>query len=409
MNTQNKKPNIRFNQFKELWKVVKLDSISQKVKSKNINNSFENVLTNSAEFGIVPQRDFFDKDIANLKSLSGYYVVQPNDFVYNPRISNKAPVGPIKANFLNITGVISPLYYVFRTQNIDVFFLAKYFDSSYWHKFMKLNGDTGARSDRFAIKDSVFKEMPIPFPSLAEQSAISTFFRNLDDLLSSYKDNLANYQSLKVTMLSKMFPKAGQTVPEIRLDGFEGEWELIKLGEVCDLITKGTTAKSQSEQGKVNFVKVENLKDNEIYYVVKISEEEHLGSLKRSILFEGDILFSIAGTLGRTAIVRNNVLPANTNQALAIIRGYKLDAYFLLIVLSGEVVKDYIRKNPTVGAQPNLSLEQVSSLKIQAPSIEEQQAIGAYFSNLDNLINSHQEKISQLETLKKKLLQDMFI
>ena len=265
MNTQNKKPNIRFNQFKELLKVVKLDSISQKVKSKNINNSFENVLTNSAEFGIVPQRDFFDKDIANLKSLSGYYVVQPNDFVYNPRISNKAPVGPIKANFLNITGVMSPLYYVFRTQNIDVFFLAKYFDSSYWHKFMKLNGDTGARLDRFAIKDSVFKEMPIPFPSLAEQSTIGSLFRTLDDLLSSYKDNLTNYQSLKATMLSKMFPKAGQTIPEIRLDGFEGEWELIKLGEVCDLITKGTTAKSQSEQGKVNFVKVENLKDNEIY------------------------------------------------------------------------------------------------------------------------------------------------
>ena len=245
--------------------------------------------------------------------------------------------------------------------------------------------------------------------SLEEQSAIGTLFRTLDDLLASYKDNLANYQSLKATMLSKMFTKAGQTVPEIRLDGFEGEWELIKLGEVCDLITKGTTAKSQSEQGKVNFIKVENLKDNEIYSVVKISEEEHLGSLKRSILFEGDILFSIAGTLGRTAIVRNNVLPANTNQALAIIRGYKLDAYFLLVVLSGEVVKDYIRKNPTVGAQPNLSLEQVSSLKIQAPSIEEQRAIGLYFSNLDNLINSYQEKISQLETLKKKLLQDMFI
>ena len=256
---------------------------------------------------------------------------------------------------------------------------------------------------------SEVKEWDVIVPSFEEQSAIGTLFRTLDDLLASYKDNLTNYQSLKATMLSKMFPKAGQTVPEIRLDGFEGEWELIKLGEVCDLITKGTTAKSQSEQGKVNFIKVENLKDNEIYSVVKISEEEHLGSLKRSILFEGDILFSIAGTLGRTAIVRNNVLPANTNQALAIIRGYKLDAYFLLVVLSGEVVKDYIRKNPTVGAQPNLSLEQVSSLKIQAPSIEEQRAIGLYFSNLDNLINSYQEKISQLETLKKKLLQDMFI
>ena len=259
------------------------------------------------------------------------------------------------------------------------------------------------------IKTSELKKIKIFFPSSLEQTAIGTLFRTLDDLLASYKDNLANYQSLKATMLSKMFPKAGQTVPEIRLDGYKGEWDLIKLGDFCDLITKGTTGKSQSEQGKVNFVKVENLKDNEIYPIVKISEEEHFGSLKRSILYEGDILFSIAGTLGRTAIVKNNILPANTNQALAIIRGYKLDAYFLLVVLSGEVVKDYIRKNPTVGAQPNLSLEQVSSLKIKIPSLEEQQAIGTYFSNLDNLINSHQEKISQLETLKKKLLQDMFI
>ncbi|MBK5024306.1 MULTISPECIES: restriction endonuclease subunit S [unclassified Streptococcus] len=259
------------------------------------------------------------------------------------------------------------------------------------------------------IKTSELKKIKIFFPSSLEQTAIGTLFRTLDDLLASYKDNLANYQSLKATMLSKMFPKAGQTVPEIRLDGYKGEWDLIKLGDFCDLITKGTTGKSQSEQGKVNFVKVENLKDNEIYPIVKISEEEHFGSLKRSILYEGDILFSIAGTLGRTAIVKNNILPANTNQALAIIRGYKLDAYFLLVVLSGEVVKDYIRKNPTVGAQPNLSLEQVSSLKIKIPSLEEQQAIGAYFSNLDNLINSYQDKISQLETLKKKLLQDMFI
>ena len=259
------------------------------------------------------------------------------------------------------------------------------------------------------IKTSELKKIKIFFPSSLEQTAIGTLFRTLDDLLASYKDNLANYQSLKATMLSKMFPKAGQTVPEIRLDGYKGEWDLIKLGDFCDLITKGTTGKSQSEQGKVNFVKVENLKDNEIYPIVKISEEEHFGSLKRSILYEGDILFSIAGTLGRTAIVKNNILPANTNQALAIIRGYKLDTYFLLVVLSGEVVKDYIRKNPTVGAQPNLSLEQVSSLKIKIPSLEEQQAIGAYFSNLDNLINSYQDKISQLETLKKKLLQDMFI
>lgn len=290
-------------------------------------------------------------------------------------------------------------------KEINSYFLLNYLNL---RKDSWRNVAASSRKDPNITKNDVEK-FKISFPSLEEQSAIGSHFRLLDDLLASYKDNLANYQSLKASMLSKMFPKSGHTVPEIRLDGFEGEWDLIKLGDFCDLITKGTTGKSQSEQGMVNFVKVENLKDNEIYPIVKISEEEHFGSLKRSILYEGDILFSIAGTLGRTAIVKNNILPANTNQALAIIRGYKLDAYFLLVVLSGEVVKDYIRKNPTVGAQPNLSLEQVSSLKIKIPSLDEQQAIGTYFSNLDNLINSHQEKIFQLETLKKKLLQDMFI
>lgn len=302
--------------------------------------------------------------------------------------------------------VFSTGYAQLRPKVDSAFLLARLQEEGFVNKVIERC--TGTSYPAINSKDLSRISITIP-EDLDEQSAIGSLFRLLDDLLASYKDNLANYQSLKASMLSKMFPKSGHTVPEIRLDGFEGEWDLIKLGDFCDLITKGTTGKSQSEQGMVNFVKVENLKDNEIYPIVKISEEEHFGSLKRSILYEGDILFSIAGTLGRTAIVKNNILPANTNQALAIIRGYKLDAYFLLVVLSGEVVKDYIRKNPTVGAQPNLSLEQVSSLKIKIPSLDEQQAIGTYFSNLDNLINSHQEKIFQLETLKKKLLQDMFI
>lgn len=398
MNTQNKKPNIRFNQFKELWKVVKLDSISQKVKSKNINNSFENVLTNSAEFGIVPQRDFFDKDIANLKSLSGYYVVQPNDFVYNPRISNKAPVGPIKANFLNITGVISPLYYVFRTQNIDVFFLAKYFDSSYWHKFMKLNGDTGARSDRFAIKDSVFKEMPIPFPSLAEQSAISTFFRNLDDLLSSYKDNLANYQSLKATMLSKMFPKAGQSVPEIRLNGFEGEWETKILSEVTN-ITMGQSPKSENYTDNPNdYILVQgnaDIKDKQVVPRLWTTEVTKMAEI-------GDIILTVRAPVGDIGKTDYNVV---IGRGVAAIKGND----FIFYTLEKMKKTGFWNRFSTGSTFESISSNDIKEAIIQIPTLKEQQAIGSYFSNLDNLINSHQEKITQLETLKKKLLQDMFI
>ena len=412
--SKNSIPQIRFQGFDSWWETIKLSDLGISVGGTAIESEFDpdgkyKVISIGsyseeskykdqgirAKYSKKTERRILEKDdltmILNDKTSTGkiigrvLLIDEDNSYVYNQRTQRIC---------LDKNKYVPD--FIFQLLNADIN-RNKIVRSAQGNTQIYVNWSDISNLD-YLIPDSFY-----------EQSAIGSLFRTLDNLLSSYKDNLANYQSLKATMLSKMFPKAGQTVPEIRLNGFDGEWNLIKLGDFCDLITKGTTGKSQSEQGKINFVKVENLKDNEIYPVVKISEEEHFGSLKRSILCEGDVLFSIAGTLGRTAIVRNNILPANTNQALAIIRGYKLDAYFLLVVLSGEVVKDYIRKNPTVGAQPNLSLEQVSSLKIKIPSLEEQQAIGSYFSNLDNLITANQEKISQLETLKKKLLQDMFI
>jgi len=185
-------------------------------------------------------------------------------------------------------------------------------------------------------------------------------------------------------------------------------WEQRKLGEHVSLITKGTTPKNKSGEGTVNFIKVENIINGKILTTTKISEEENENYLKRSKLKEHDILFSIAGTLGRTAIVNKSVLPANTNQALAIIRGYNFDTYFLLTSLSGQIVIEYIRKNPTVGAQPNLSLEQIATLKIGSPKVEEQILIGSFFKQLDNLITLHKRKLEGLKELKKGYLQQMF-
>ena len=198
-------PEIRFPGFTNAWEQRKLGEVSEKVKEKNSDNLYSSVLTNSAEFGIIPQRDFFDKDIANEKSLNGYYIVKQDDFVYNPRISNHAPVGPIKRNRLNEVGVMSPLYYVFRTHDIENSYLATYFDAMYWHKFMKLNGDSGARADRFAIKDSLFIEMPIPFPPLPEQTAIGSFFKEIDQLITLQQRELEILKIMKSTLLKAMF------------------------------------------------------------------------------------------------------------------------------------------------------------------------------------------------------------
>ena len=168
------------------------------------------------------------------------------------------------------------------------------------------------------------------------------------------------------------------------------------MGALCSLITKGTTPKDKSGNGEVNFVKVENIDtDNgEITSMSKISVEEHEGYLRRSRLEENDILFSIAGTLGRVSVVKPSILPANTNQALAIIRTNKGYIPYLTTVLKGPAVEDFIRKNPTIGAQPNLSLEQVNNLDISYPEYDEQVKIGDYFESLDNLITLHQRKQS---------------
>ena len=200
-------PEIRLDGFEGEWEVLQLSDICQKVTEKNKDNNFNETFTNSAEFGIISQRDFFEKDISNEKSLNTYYVVRNNDFVYNPRISNYAPVGPVKRNKLGRTGVMSPLYFVFRiiNSNIDLNFLETFFNTNIWHKFMKLNGDSGARADRFAIKDSIFLTMPIAFPSHSEQQAIGSYFSNLDNLIAAHQEKISQLETLKKKLLQDMF------------------------------------------------------------------------------------------------------------------------------------------------------------------------------------------------------------
>ena len=198
-------PKVRFAGFEGEWVQRILGDISIKVSEKNKDNAHAETFTNSAEHGIISQRDFFDKDISNEKNLDGYFVVQPDDFVYNPRISNFAPVGPIKRNLLGRAGVMSPLYYVFRVVEGDLTFIEKFFESVCWHEFMKINGDNGVRADRFNIKDSTFEQMPIPFPDLQEQIAIGSFLHNLDIIVVDQRTKLEKLLLLKSAYLSKMF------------------------------------------------------------------------------------------------------------------------------------------------------------------------------------------------------------
>ena len=196
-------PEIRFKGFTDAWEQRKLSEIAGKVAEKNTGLQYVETLTNSAEFGIISQRDFFDHDISKLGSLDGYYIVRNEDFVYNPRISTSAPVGPINRNKLGRTGVMSPLYTVFRPHDIDTTYLEHFFKCGYWYSFMNFNGDSGARSDRFSIKDDVFFQMPIPVPHIEEQRKIGLFLTQLDHLITLHQRKPYSHIQRRCNMLNE--------------------------------------------------------------------------------------------------------------------------------------------------------------------------------------------------------------
>ena len=210
-----KVPEIRFDgytdkygkhhRFTEDWEQLELGRIADKVTKKNTELQYSETFTNSAEYGIINQMEFFDKEISNSDNINGYYVVEPDDFVYNPRISSRAPVGPINRNKLNRTGVVSPLYTVFKTHDIDTLYLEWFFKSNTWHNFMRFNGDTGARSDRFSIKNDQFFTMPIAVPRKEEQEKIGAFLEQLDSTITLYQHELEILKRLKTGFLQKMF------------------------------------------------------------------------------------------------------------------------------------------------------------------------------------------------------------
>ncbi|MBN8284650.1 hypothetical protein [Zoogloea sp.] len=179
-------PKLRFPEFRETegWKSIPLNRLAIRAKQKNRDEKIDRVLTNSAEFGVVDQRDFFDKDIATQGKLEGYFVVELGSYVYNPRISSTAPVGPISKNKIG-TGVMSPLYSVFKFKDDRNDFYEHFFKTTGWHTYMRQASSTGARHDRMAISSDDFMAMPLPVTSPDEQQKIAECLSSVDELMAA--------------------------------------------------------------------------------------------------------------------------------------------------------------------------------------------------------------------------------
>ena len=263
------------------------------------------------------------------------------------------------------------------------------------------------------ITKESLSDFKVSIPDYLEQSAIGSLFRTLDDLLASYQGNLANYQSLKATMLSKMFPKAGQTVPEIRLDGFEGEWKKVKLKDVTESIEYGLNASAKEFDGENKYIRITDIDDVSRKFKEDsiTSPDINVSECDNYLLCEKDILFARTGaSVGKTYLY--DIKDGKVYFAGFLIRARikeKFDSKFIFQNTLTDRFTQYVKVTSQRSGQPGVNGKEYGEYKLYLPKYEEQQAIGTYFSNIDNFINSYQEKISQIQTLKKKLLQDMFI
>ena len=399
------KPKISFKGFKEPWEVSTLRNFFSKVNEKNARMLYSAVLTNSAEYGIIDQRDYFDFDVANSNNISGYYIVQPDDFVYNPRVSVTAPVGPINKNELGYTGVMSPLYLVFKINGINKDYLCHYFKSNKWHKFMRISGNCGARFDRLSISDEQFVQMPIPYPiNSKEQQTICNYLEKIDKLISTASSRLASLKQVKEASLQAMFPQKGETVPKIRFKGFEGEWVITKAAEIFKTVNErnfsglpvlsATQDKGMVTRDSIGY-NIFHEKSNESTYkhIVPGQFVMHLRS------FQGGFAHSAIEGICSPAYTIMEFKDKEKNH----------DLYWKYVLTSKRFIKSLEMITYGIRDGRTISFDEFKEMVFLVPKVEEQQQIASYFTSLDKQIALQTQRLEKLKQIKAACLDKMFV
>ena len=413
------KPKIRFEGYSEDWEQRKLSDYLSVSGQKNRDEKYdkEDVLSVSGDYGIVNQIEFQGRSFAGA-SVTNYGVVETNDVVYTKSPLKANPYGIIKSN-KGKPGIVSTLYAVYHPNDItDSEFVQVYFEqdarmNSYMHPLV----NKGAKNDMKVSAENALKGEVI-FPKLDEQRQISDYFRRLDTIITLHQRKCDEIKTLKKYMLQKMFSQNGEKVPEIRFNGFTEDWEQRKLGEVLKL-ENGYAFKSQFfSDNETNIivatpgnVSVDGgfIEEGGKYYKID-------GEIPDAYIFHpGDLFVTMtdltptANTLGKPATVPDNGVMYLHNQRLGKLIGFEGDKAFLYSLLCTSEYHNYMVVTASGSTVRHSSPGRILEYEIAIPGLDEQIKIGKYFSNLDHLITLHQRKCDELQSIKKFMLQNMFI
>ena len=409
--SEKKTPAIRFKGFTDDWEQQKLEDIAERIIRKNINLESTLPLTISAQYGLIDQSEFFNKRIAS-KDISVYYLLKKGEFAYNKSTSADAPFGAIKKLDRYKSGVLSTLYILFRIRDerkTDSNYISAYYDTVIWHKDIQNIAAEGARNHgllNIAPKD--FFETKLQLPSaLLEQTKIGDYFRILNYLITINQRKLTKLQLLKKSMLTKMFPKDGARVPEIHFQGFHGDWEQKKLGDIGEVITGSTPSTQHPEyysKDGIPWVTPTDITKNVISDTPR--KLSHLGAQAGRVVPAETILVTCIASIGKNTML---TCRGSFNQQIngLVPNKHKFDPYFLLTESYHWSAK--MKREAGGGTMQIVNKNEFSSIENLVPPLLEQKIIGAYFKSLDTLIGLHQRKLSKLQQIKQAMLSKLFV
>ena len=389
-----KRPKLRFSGFDEPWNESKLSACFAKNIKKNTDGRISNVICNSAKMGLIPQRDYFDKDIANSDNTSGYYIIEHNDFVYNPRKSSDAPYGPISRYAYPDAGIVSPLYLCFRAKgDVDTNFFEWYFRSSAWHRYIYMTGDSGARHDRVSIKDDDFFSMPIRFPSSIEQKKIASFLNAIERRISSQQLLVDNLKKYKRGLLSNLF---GEKITQ---------GCTTKSYYFSEIAQRRSEKYDPSSGIEYPCVELENI-EQETGKILATVPSTAQSSIK-NIAMPGDTLFGkLRPYLRKYAFAKKTM--ACSSEIWALIPSNVVLPKFLFYLVQTE---HFLRvANISSGTKmPRAEWSNIEKAEFFIPDFSVQRKVVSLLEGLDQKITFADSTLLSLNRLKASLLQHLFI
>ncbi len=399
MTEQAKVPAIRFAGFTDPWEQRKLGELFEESDERA---SDREILSVSVANGIYPASES-DRETNPGASLANYKIVHFGDVVYN---SMRMWQGAVDAS--RYDGIVSPAYVVARP-NSEVYarFFARLLRQPMLLKQYQ-QVSQGNSKDTQVLKFDDFASIGISMPaSENEQRRIGGFFDRLDSLITLHQRKYDKLVIFKKSMLEKMFPKDGESVPEIRFAGFTDPWEQRELVDIAEIVGGGTpdTNNSNYWDGDIDWYAPAELGNN-IYAessTRKITQAGFDSCSTKMLPADKTILFTSRAGIGNTAILRHS---ACTNQGFQSLVIGDADVYFVYSM--SERIKKWAEEKASGSTFLEISGRQLETMPVNLPSLVEQQAIGSFFSHLDDLITLHQRKLELLQNIKKSLLDKMF-